>query len=374
MKKSTIYKLQAKYIFLVILSMFLSYLILIILKDMIYPILIDSGHDPIIWRFWELSRRVSDYIPLSELRFLFYILWFFIFILILFLFTHKEAKHFIQITNAIDLVAKEKSNEKLTIESRNTLGETAKNMNIIIERLNNSVDERIAEQSKNELITNVSHDLRTPLTSIIGYLGVIEEDRYRDEVQLRYYVNIAYEKSKRLNLLINDLFELTRMGNGGVKISKAPINIVELLNQLIVQFRFQLENTNMEERLFFSEDKLIVLGDGDKLVRAFENLISNGITYGKHNKYIDIVTSKEDNTAVIKVINYGDPIPVLDLPHIFERFYRVEKSRSEETGGSGLGLAITKNIIQLHNGKIAAYSDEEKTTFEVKLPLLDLTN
>ena len=374
MKKSTIYKLQAKYISVVILSMFLSYLILIILKDMFYPILIDSGYEPVLWRFLELPIRVSNYIPLSKLRFVSYILWFFIFILILFLFTHKKVKHFIQITNAIDLVTKEKSNEKLTMEAKNTLGETAKNMNIIIERLNNSVDERIAEQSKNELITNVSHDLRTPLTSIIGYLGVIEEDRYRDEVQLRYYVNIAYEKSKRLNLLINDLFELTRMGNGGVKISENPINIVELLNQLIVQFRFQLENANMEERLFFSEDKLIVLGDGDKLVRAFENLISNGITYGKYSKYIDIITSKEDNTAVIKVINYGDPIPVLDLPHIFERFYRVEKSRSEETGGSGLGLAITKNIIQLHNGKIAAYSDEEKTTFEVKLPLLDLTN
>lgn len=374
MKKSTIYKLEAKYISVVILSMFLSYLILIILKDMFYPILIDSGYEPVLWRFLELPIRVSNYIPLSKLRFVSYILWFFIFILILFLFTHKKVKHFIQITNAIDLVAKEKSNEKLTMEAKNTLGETAKNMNIIIERLNNSVDERIAEQSKNELITNVSHDLRTPLTSIIGYLGVIEEDRYRDEVQLRYYVNIAYEKSKRLNLLINDLFELTRMGNGGVKISENPINIVELLNQLIVQFRFQLENANMEERLFFSEDKLIVLGDGDKLVRAFENLISNGITYGKYSKYIDIITSKEDNTAVIKVINYGDPIPVLDLPHIFERFYRVEKSRSEETGGSGLGLAITKNIIQLHNGKIAAYSDEEKTTFEVKLPLLDLTN
>jgi len=374
LKKSTIYKLQAKYISVVILSMFLSYLILIILKDMFYPILIDSGYEPILWRFLELPIRVSTYIPLSKLRFVSYILWFFIFILILFLFTHKKVKHFIQITNAIDLIAKEKSNEKLTIEAKNTLGETAKNMNIIIERLNNSVDERIAEQSKNELITNVSHDLRTPLTSIIGYLGVIEEDRYRDEVQLRYYVNIAYEKSKRLNLLINDLFELTRIGNGGVKINKNPINIVELLNQLIVQFRFQLENAHMEERLSFSEDKLIVLGDGDKLVRAFENLISNGITYGKHSKYIDIVTSKEDNTAVIKVINHGDPIPVLDLPHIFERFYRVEKSRSEETGGSGLGLAITKNIIQLHNGKIAAYSDEEKTTFEVKLPLLDLTN
>ncbi|KIE44401.1 his Kinase A domain protein [Clostridium argentinense CDC 2741] len=374
MKKSTIYKLQAKYISVVILSMFLSYLILIILKDMFYPILIDSGYEPVLWRFLELPIRVSTYIPLSKLRFVSYILWFLIFILILFLFTHKKVKHFIQITNAIDLVAKEKSNEKLTIEAKNTLGETAKNMNIIIERLNNSVDERIAEQSKNELITNVSHDLRTPLTSIIGYLGVIEEDRYRDEVQLRYYVNIAYEKSKRLNLLINDLFELTRMGNGGVKISKNPINIVELLNQLIIQFRFQLESANMEERLFFSEDRLIVLGDGDKLVRAFENLISNGITYGKHSKYIDIVTNKEDNTAVIKVINYGDPIPVLDLPHIFERFYRVEKSRSEETGGSGLGLAITKNIVQLHNGEITAYSDEEKTTFEVKLPLLDLTD
>ncbi|WP_283591888.1 sensor histidine kinase [Clostridium butanoliproducens] len=371
MKKSSIYKLQFKYVFLVILSMFLSYLILIILKDMFYPIFIDSGYEPIIWRFLALPIRVSTYIPLSELRFVSYILWFIIFILILLLFTHKKAKDFIQITDAINLVAKEKSNKKLSVDSKNILGETAENINIIIERLNNSIDERIAEQSKNELITNVSHDLRTPLTSIIGYLGVIEEDRYRDEVQLRYYVNIAYEKSKRLNILINDLFELTRMGNGGVKINKNPINIVELLKQLVVQFHFQLENAKMKERLFFSEDKLLILGDGDKLVRAFENLISNAITYGRNSKYIDIITLKEENTAVIKVINYGNPIPMLDLPYIFDRFYRVEKSRSEETGGSGLGLAITKNIIQLHNGKITAYSDEEKTIFEVKLPLLD---
>lgn len=249
-----------------------------------------------------------------------------------------------------------------------TLGD---NINIISLLLKNvTIEERKAQQTKTDLITNVSHDLRTPLTSIKGYLGLINDDKYRDEVQLRYYVDIAYEKSKELEILINDLFELTKVQNNSITLDKIEINLVELLNQIIFQFGYQFQSEKIEGRSFFSEDKLIILADPNKLVRAFQNLINNGIKYGSGD-YLDIYTYKEGNYAVVDVVNYGNPIPSVELPYIFDRFYRVEKSRNKNDGGSGLGLAITKSIVTLHKGQISAQSDGDKTVFKVKLPLLN---
>ncbi len=245
------------------------------------------------------------------------------------------------------------------------------NINIISRLLKDvTVQERKAQQTKADLITNVSHDLRTPLTSIKGYLGLINEDKYRDEVQLRYYADIAYEKSKELEILINDLFELTKVQNRSITLDKMDINLVELLNQIIFQFGYQFQSEKIQERSFFSEDKLIISADPNKLVRAFQNLINNGIKYGT-GEFLDIYAYKKKNYAVVDVISYGNPIPAVELPYIFDRFYRVEKSRNKNDGGSGLGLAITKSIITLHNGAISAQSDGERTIFKVMLPLLN---
>jgi signal transduction histidine kinase len=231
-------------------------------------------------------------------------------------------------------------------------------------------EERLAVKGKNELVTNVSHDLRTPLTSIIGYLQLINEDRYQDEVELRYYVDIAYDKSLRLNRLVNDLFEYTSMGYGQTVLVLHEIDLLELIGQVAADFTLQLSDAGMELRLALPEDKIIILADGDKLMRVFENLISNAIKYGKEGRKIRISVAPESDTMVtIRVVNYGIPIPARDLPYIFERFYRAEKSRSDETGGSGLGLAIVKSIIDLHEGSITASSDEHETVFQVKLPI-----
>lgn len=244
----------------------------------------------------------------------------------------------------------------------------AKDINRLVAKLKLAIeDERRSEQAKNDLITNVSHDLRTPLTSIIGYLGLIEQDRYRDELELRYYIQIAYQKVIRLNTLINDLFEYTRVQNTGLRIDKIPINMAEMIGQLIVQFRPQLLEAQIECRSDIPTEKLMVQGDSNKLARVFENLLQNAIRYGKSGKYIDVSAWEEDQDIVIDVTNYGEPIPSIDLPHIFERFYRIEKSRSAYTGGTGLGLAIAKGIIDLHEGRIEAYSDPEKTIFTVTL-------
>ncbi|UWD49258.1 ATP-binding protein [Clostridioides difficile] len=251
------------------------------------------------------------------------------------------------------------------------IDELANKINSIVYKLRNiTVEERQAQQTKTDLITNVSHDLRTPLTSIMGYLGLIEDGKYKDEVQLMYYVNIAYEKSKSLNILINDLFELTKMQNNTVRLNKIEINLVELLSQIVSQLGFYFKKEFMVSRVNFNEEKLIINADPNKLVRAFENLITNAMKYGKEGLYVDIVTAKKGNMAIAKVINYGEPIPLLDLPNIFDRFYRVEKSRNSNEGGSGLGLAITKNIVNLHGGEITVSSNIHQTVFEVQLPII----
>ncbi|WP_142332192.1 sensor histidine kinase [Bacillus cereus] len=258
-------------------------------------------------------------------------------------------------------------NESLIL-SNTPLGELAKEINKIVKQLKVSIEEeRLIEQTKKDLITNVSHDLRTPLTSIVGYLSYIQQDKCRDEIELRYFIEIVYDKVLRLNNLLNDLFEYTRFQNKGIHLERSSIDINEMLDQLLVQFRFEIKQANMELRKPITSKKINVQADGDKLVRVFENLIINAIKYGRDGKYIDIVVREENNLVLIDVINYGDSIPTTDLPYIFERFYRVEKSRSVQTGGSGLGLAIAKSIVELHDGAIEVYSDVEKTVFTVKL-------
>lgn len=286
--------------------------------------------------------------------------------------TYKKFKNMSIIVEDLKLMANGNLNNKIEVKSRGDIEDVANNINNIVAQLKNiTVEERNAQQTKNDLITNVSHDLRTPLTSIIGYLDLIEQGKYKDEVELMYYVDIAYEKSLNLNILINDLFELTKMQNRTIDFNKIELNLVELVGQLVSQFEVQFRKENMNCRIEFSAEKLMVNADPIKLVRAFENLVTNAMRYGKDGHVVDIKIFTESEMAVVQVINYGEPIPVVDLPHIFDRFYRVEKSRNTFQGGSGLGLAITKNIIEAHYGSIEAISDNEHTVFEVKIPYIN---
>jgi signal transduction histidine kinase len=353
----------------IIFSILTSYITLSVLKSVGNDLFMDGNG------FAIFAVVLVNYIQSFIGRDIFYaIVSFTVFIIYFIIFSYKKVKTFIDIFETVEDMASGNLNRTINIKSKDLMGQLANNMNQIVFKLNKSIEEeRRAEQTKNDLITNVSHDLRTPLTSIIGYLGLIDDDKYKDEVQMRHYVNIAYEKSKGLNVLINDLFELTKMRNKGVKLDKSIVNLGELLGQLVAQFELQFKNSKMESRLYLSNDKLMLDVDPIKLVRAFENLITNAIHYGKEGKYVDIVTIKEEDTVVIQFINYGEPIPVVDLHHIFERFYRVEKSRSLQSGGSGLGLSITKHIIELHNGTISVDSNYDRTVFEVRIPINIIT-
>ncbi|MCY63355.1 sensor histidine kinase [Listeria monocytogenes serotype 4c] len=228
--------------------------------------------------------------------------------------------------------------------------------------------EEQAQQARNDLITNVSHDLRTPLTSILGYLSYIHEDRYRDEIELRYYTELVYGKARHLHKLIDDLFSYTRLDSVDYQLKKDELDIVELLRQLVAEYDGRAAERNMQIVEHFDANKLIIGGDGNQIMRLFENLFSNALRYGEGNKQIDVSAKKEDNMAVVRVTNYGEEIPNVDLPYLFERFYKVDKNRT--TTGTGLGLAIAKSIVEKHGGIVTAESKKRQTSFIVKLPLI----
>ncbi|MEK3674337.1 ATP-binding protein [Paenibacillus sp. FSL R10-2771] len=273
-----------------------------------------------------------------------------------------------EITRGLKEISNGQFDHQIPEIAGNQLGEVAHSINQMSTQLKHSIaEERKAEKTKNDLITGVSHDLRTPLTSILGFLEVIEEDRYQDELEMRYYINIAYEKSLSLRRLIDELFEYTRINNG-MPLELSELDIAGLIRQLEEEFVPVTENVGMEIRLNMHEGEFKIQADGGLLVRAYENIISNAIQYGKAGRYIDIDIAKDGDVLVVRIQNYGDPIPERDLPFIFDRFYRVERSRSKQTGGTGLGLAIAKSIIDVHGGSITVHSSKKATIFETRLP------
>ncbi|WP_326079489.1 ATP-binding protein [Paenibacillus graminis] len=285
----------------------------------------------------------------------------------------REWDHYLaEITRGLDEIAGGQFDHQIPEIAGNTLGEVAISINQMSMQLKHSIaEERKAEKTKNDLITGVSHDLRTPLTSILGFLEVIEEDRYQGEVEMRYYINIAYEKSLSLRRLIDELFEYTRINNG-LPLELSELDIAGLICQLEEELVPVTENAGMEIRLNMQEGEYKIQADGGLLVRAYENIIANAIQYGRAGKYIDIHIEQDRDVVVVRIQNYGDPIPERDLPFIFDRFYRVESSRSKQTGGTGLGLAIAKSIIEVHGGSITARSSNKATSFETRFPVSGL--
>ncbi|TDQ37425.1 sensor histidine kinase [Aureibacillus halotolerans] len=273
--------------------------------------------------------------------------------------------------SGVEQIARGDFSVQLKTSKNEELSRMQSSINAISGRLEKAIEEeRTAVQSKNELVSNVSHDLRTPLTSIIGYLRVIDENRYKDEVELRYYTDIAYQKAHRLNRMVNDLFEFTRVSFGGLRVHKRPLDLGALLGQIGSEYEASLKERGVSVNLQLPEKPIYISADGDTLVRVFENLLSNASKYGSDGKRIDLVLSEESKMAEVAVVNYGEPIPENDLPHLFDRFYRVDKSRTTSNEGSGLGLAISKSILDLHNGHIHVTSTKERTAFIVRLPQL----
>ncbi|QHQ61038.1 HAMP domain-containing protein [Anaerocolumna sedimenticola] len=284
------------------------------------------------------------------------------------LLTRKFGTYLEKIAGGISVISSGDFDTQIDINNDDEFGFIASKLNQMAEDIKLLIEnERKSEYTKNELITSVAHDLRTPLTSIIGYLELVsDKDKLTPEVK-QHYVEIAYSKSKRLEKLIEDLFAYTNFSFGEVTLELSEIDMVKFINQLLDEFYPSFQEYELEYEFNTNLTTASVIADGNLLARAFANLISNAIKYGKDGKSVKLKLTKVDNKIIVSVTNYGKLIPQKDLQNIFERFYRVEGSRSSETGGTGLGLAIAKSIIGMHGGTINVRSDFEGTVFEVAL-------
>lgn len=260
---------------------------------------------------------------------------------------------------------------ELPVEGEDELAIIANSLNEMRKRISSENEtKRMAEQTKDELITNVAHDLRTPLTSIIGYLDLVRRDDLLTEEQQKKYMGIVYDKAKSLENLIEDLFDYTRYEKNKFRIDCTDFSLNQFMTQIVDEFYPTLTEKGLVCKEEYWTGDLTVCCDGSLLARAVGNLVNNAIKYGADGKQIEIYTRKNDSMAVIQIVNYGRIIPKEDLDKVFDKFFRVEGSRSLQTGGTGLGLAIAKNIIELHGGSIQASSSVNGTVFQVELPLV----
>lgn len=251
-------------------------------------------------------------------------------------------------------------------------------MQRVVESVNSLVDstinameeERLIERSKAELVTNVSHDIRTPLTSIIGYLGLIENKQYNNGEELLQYTHTAFLKANQMKSLVDDLFEYIKVRQEGVTLNIVQLDIGAMLEQVAASYELEANKKGMAIHVDVPAEPLVIEADGEKLARIFNNLVSNALKYGAGGKNIYLkampVSEKE---LKVTIANDGEPIPQKSLEQVFDRFYRAESSRSRETGGSGLGLAIAQGIVERHHGYIYVTSDAELTEFIMHFPI-----
>lgn len=273
-----------------------------------------------------------------------------------------------RISEAVQNISEGNLNTVIDVIGDDEFSSMAANLNHMAADIKKLMEkERESERTKNELITNVAHDLRTPLTSIIGYLELLAGNQQVPADMQNKYIEIAYGKSRRLQKLIEDLFGFTKLNCGKIAMHVGQIDIVKLLGQLVEEAYPNFVEKGLSYDLQSNVPAKIINADGNLLARLFDNLIGNAIKYGADGKRVLVKIHAEGETVTVSVTNYGYVIPADELPLIFNKFYRVEQSRSSSTGGTGLGLAIAKEIVDMHGGTISVASDLNGTVFTVKL-------
>lgn len=287
-----------------------------------------------------------------------------VFLIVLRLYLKGFMKYFNEINSGINAL-KEENSEDVALSSE--LAATEKTINAIKHTLEQRKSAAAAaEQRKNDLVVYLAHDLKTPLTSVIGYLTLLrDENQISDELREKY-VSISLEKAERLEDLINEFFEITRFNLSDITLEHSVVNLTRMLEQLVFEFKPMLAEKNLNCVLTAEPNKMIRC-DVNKMQRVFDNLLRNAVNYSFENTEVSIIVTQNENAVCIKFSNHGNTIPKEKLERIFEQFYRLDTSRSTGNGGAGLGLAIAKEIVMLHGGTITARSENEIIEFEVTI-------
>lgn len=288
-----------------------------------------------------------------------------LFFIVLFRFSlNWFTRYFDEIIAGVDQLSEE---ESYRIQMSSELGFVEAKLNQVRDKLEKrakSVQE--AEQRKNDLVLYLAHDIKTPLTSVIGYLNLLEENPEMPPEQKAKYLHITLDKACRLEELINEFFEITRYNLQTVPLKKESIDLYYMLLQMADEAYPQLSAKGKEVVLHVPEE-MMIYGDSDKLARVFNNILKNAIAYSSEGSTIHISAEVREEEAILRFENEGT-IRQDQLKSIFEKFYRMDHARSSATGGAGLGLAIAQDIIELHGGSIEAHSSQTHTVFTITLP------
>lgn len=289
-----------------------------------------------------------------------------VFLILLLLLFRWLTKYFQEINAGIDsLLAEEEKRIQLSPE----MLPFEHKLNTVKQNLKDQKEAALlAEQRKDELVMYLAHDIRTPLTSVIGYLSLLEEEPDMAAADRAKNIHIALEKADRLDKMVHEFFEITRYNSRQIKLSKQNIDLYYMLVQLRDELlpAFAAQNNSIE--LDFDENATIY-ADPEKLARVFSNILKNAATYSYPNTKIMVSVARTEQQIAILFQNQGEPIPAEKLSSLFDKFYRLDEARISDTGGTGLGLAIAKEIVLLHGGTIEADSENGTITFSVILPV-----
>lgn len=289
----------------------------------------------------------------------------FIFLILLRIFVNWFSRYFNIINRGINTLMDEKETE---IRLPSEMAAIERKLNTVKQTLRQrTLEVQLAEQRKNDLVMYLAHDIRTPLTSVIGYLNLLEEAPDMPAEQRAKYVNITLDKAYRLEKMINEFFEITRYNYQQISLVKENIDLFYMLVQLCDELTPILA-ANGNRVTLFADEELTLYGDPDKLARAINNILKNATAYSKPGTVITISAERKGSTVTIYLENECDTIPKDKLAAIFEKFYRLDESRASDTGGAGLGLSIAREIITLHGGSIEADSADGRIIFTIRLP------
>ncbi len=298
----------------------------------------------------------------------YFLLGILLFIFLFLLLTYGRVKYIDTLSQGLMEISKGVLDHVVAIKGKDELSVLGENINYMAQALKKMKErEKQAEQNRDMLIVNVSHDLRTPLTSIIGYVKLIKE-KYIEKDEISKYIDILDYKSQNLEERINDLFEYTKLTSCDIELEKMEISLNEFMRQIVEGIMPVCSQNNLNILLEQPEEELYVNIDPVKMVRVFENIVINAVRYSNKPSDITIKVSKQQPGAIVSIKNEGKPIKKEDYSKIFDRSYRTDGARNSQTGGSGLGLSIAKSIVELHKGNIWVESEENKVILYVLLP------
>lgn len=320
----------------------------------------------ILFTYFIVKNGLPEKVDTNVLVILIFVIAIGVYISSFLLIVNRKIKYLKYMAQKVKKISHEDLGSTLEIRGNDELAELCTSFNFMSGELKYRREkEKEMENAKNELITNVSHDLRTPLTSIVGYVDLLRRKEYRNEEQLSEYIDVIYHKSQNLQMLIQELFEYTKLTTPGLKLNKGTVELGSLLEQLVGEY----VPIFSEERLTIKRDieqGIEVEVDIEKIVRVFENILMNAKKYSAKPSEIHVELYEKNHKAVVSISNRTAKIPVGNLELLFEKFYRADISR-KDSDGAGLGLAIAKRIVELHGGRIWAEYKDEHITFNVEL-------